>query len=186
MKDLLVLFILGFLAYIIYREEQAKQAQEYSHPAPSKFVRLDTIIKGDERMCGLDSLLTEDTCIGLKSIGVNIDRGDAKLSPKAYAEYDTMPKVVWVGYCKIFYGDTYEDYKKLSERGKHIVDSLQDAGLPQLSQSYLAYEPHYMKAGKKKEWFWSIEYEDVVVYEYVFYRNDKSNGFNLLNEITIK
>lgn len=76
--------------------------------------------------------------------------------------------------------DEYEKYLKLSERGKYIVDSLKEDGIPQLQDSYLTYEPIYMKEGQKVENFWSIYGEDVVIYTYKIWRNKKSSGIELL------
>lgn len=98
----------------------------------------------------------------------------------------TKDTIAWMPSGQIFIGDEYEQYKKLTDRGKYIIDSLKEDGLPQFEQSYLTYEPIYMKKGKKSEWFWSIIGKNVVLYQYSIWHYDTETGFQLLKEITIK
>lgn len=94
--------------------------------------------------------------------------------------------ISWYGSGQSFIGDEYEKYQNLSERGKYIVDSLKEDGIAQLQESYLIYEPIYMKPGKKVEQLWAIEGERVIVYEYKFWNYKGSNGVELLKEFPIK
>lgn len=97
---------------------------------------------------------------------------------------DNMITGTWGG--KIFIGDEYEKYEKLSERGKYIVDSLKEEGIPRLQQSYMTYEPIYMKQGKKVEWFWDILEQQITMYQYVFWNNGKGHGYELLKSFEVK
>lgn len=90
--------------------------------------------------------------------------------------------ICWMGGGQIFIGGEYDQYCELNERGKYIVDSLKEDGVTPLQSSYLMYEPIYMKAGKKKEQLWSIEGQRVVIYEYLFWKNKKGNGVELIKE----
>lgn len=57
----------------------------------------------------------KDTCNGLGSIGIQMNYPDAKLSPKAYAAYDTNIKVMCVLSDSIFLD---KPYKRLSDSSK--------------------------------------------------------------------
>lgn len=94
--------------------------------------------------------------------------------------------VSWFIGGKIFIEDDYEKYEKLSERGKYIVDSLQEDGITRLHQNYLIYEPRFMKYGKKTEQLWSIEGNDIIIYEYLFCRSKNENGAKLLKMFNVK
>ncbi len=83
-------------------------------------------------------------------------------------------------------GNTYDMYSKLSERNKYIVDSLKEDGISQLQQSYLTYEPIYMKAGRKLETFWDIQGISVVVIRYALFNGKRGTGFSLVSENTLK
>jgi len=83
-------------------------------------------------------------------------------------------------------GDTYDRYMKLSDRGKYIVDSLKEDGVPELQQSYLTYEPIYMKPGRKVETFWDIQGPSIVITKYELFNGKKGTGFSLVSENTLK
>jgi hypothetical protein len=85
-----------------------------------------------------------------------------------------------------FIGEGYEKYKKLSERGKYIIDSLKEDGIGQLQQLYMTYEPLYMKQGKKTEWFWEIWEQEIIMYQYSFWNNGKGHGYELLKSFAVK
>lgn len=88
--------------------------------------------------------------------------------------------------CRVYFGNEYEQYIQLSERGKYIVDSLKDHGIASLDRNYLSLEPIYMRRGSKKEWLWQINDDKVVMYQYLFYHYDRSSGIRLLKEKNIE
>lgn len=94
--------------------------------------------------------------------------------------------VSWYGGLIVYADGEYEQYQKLSERGKYIVDSLKEDGMPRLNQSYLSYEPMYMKPGNKVETFWHTNGKDVFIYKYQIWKNVKSSGCRLLKSYQIK
>ena len=102
-------------------------------------------------------------------------------------EYSTGKKdtIAWMPAMQMFIGDEYEKYQKLSERGKYIVDSLKEDGVPMFQNDYLVYESIYMKPGNKTYKSWVIQNE-VSIYYYSIWNNRKGNGFKLLKEVAIK
>lgn len=89
------------------------------------------------------------------------------------------------GETQLFIEDEYEKYKNLSERGKYIIDSLKEDGIPMFQDSYLTYEPMYMK-GKEVYKSWIILGQDVRIYYYSLWNNSKGIGFSLTKEIIVK
>lgn len=78
--------------------------------------------------------------------------------------------------------NTYDLYMKLSERDKYIVDSLKEDGISHLQQSYLTYEPIYMKKGSKLQSFWDIGTGKVTILKYLIFNNKKGQGISLVSE----
>lgn len=93
--------------------------------------------------------------------------------------------ISWIYSSKAQWGDEIGKYDKLSERGKYIIDSLEEDGVPQLNDNYLMYEPQYMKYGKKTESMWLISDKDIVIYKYLFWRNEHSDGVKLVKSATL-
>lgn len=91
----------------------------------------------------------------------------------------------WSGGGNIFIDGEYEKYERLSERGKYIVDSLQEDGIMQLQQSYLTYEPMYMKQGQKVKDMWAIRGNDIIIYKYKIWNTDKGFGVQMVSETKI-
>lgn len=120
---------------------------------------------------------------GKKNHGMNHCVGWVYIREYKNGKKDT---VGWQPAITVLMGDEIKSYPKLSERGKYIVDSLKEDGIPMLDQSYLTYEPIYMKPGKKVEWFWRIIGESVMMYQYSIWNNSKGNGFELLKEVAVK
>lgn len=87
---------------------------------------------------------------------------------------------------KIFSGDEYEVYQQLSERGKYIVDSLDEDGITTLDNMYLSYESMYMKPGRKIEKFRRVIGASIFVVEYLIYRTNNKNGYELKKEYEVK
>lgn len=85
-----------------------------------------------------------------------------------------------------FIGDEYEHWKKLSPRNRIIYDSLQEDGHISMTSNYLQYEPHYMKEKEKTEFFFSLYNDQIMVYEYHLWNNDKGSGFSMLKEYKVK
>jgi len=104
-------------------------------------------------------------------------------------EYSNGKKdtISWdLGGGQLFIGDEYERYKGLSERGKYIVDSLKEDGIPMFQNDYLVYEPIYMKQGKETYKSWQIEGDGVTIYYYSIWNNSKGNGSELIKEVAVK
>lgn len=103
-------------------------------------------------------------------------------------EYNTGKKdtIAWIPAGKMFIGDEYEQYQKLSDRGKYIVDSLKEDGIPMFQDNYLTYEPIYMKPGKETYKSWKIIGTDISIYYYSIWNNSKGNGFELIKEVAVK
>ena len=94
--------------------------------------------------------------------------------------------IMWMPTMQMFIGDEYEQYKQLSERGKYIVDSLKEDGIPMFQDNYLTYEPIYMKRGKETYKSWRIIGEEVSIYYYLIWNNSKGSGFELIKEVAVK
>jgi len=94
--------------------------------------------------------------------------------------------IEWIPAIQIFIGDEYEQYQKLSERGKYIIDSLKEDGIPMYQESYLVYEPIYMSLGQKTYKSWKIIEGEIIIYYYSIWNNSKGNGFELIKEINVK
>lgn len=103
-------------------------------------------------------------------------------------EYSNGKKdtIMWMPAMQTFMGDEYQKYKQLSERGKYIVDSLKEDGIPMFQDNYLTYEPIYMKPGKETYKSWKIIGTDISIYYYSIWNNSKANGFELIKEVAVK
>lgn len=93
--------------------------------------------------------------------------------------------IEWSYNGKSYIGNEYEKYKKLSDRGKYVIDSLKEDGITRFQDNYLMYEPIYMKRGKKVEFLWDIQEEKIVMYKYLFWNNSNGNGVQLLKMFEI-
>lgn len=130
-----------------------------------------------------------DVCIASETHKGKINHGKSYCVGHATVkEYKDGRKdtIAWTYSCQPFIGDEYEEYKKLSERSKYIIDSLKEDGITQLNDSYLTYEPYYMKYGKKTEQLWSTKQGNVMIYQYLFWHNSKGSGIELLKEFEVK
>ena len=124
----------------------------------------------------------------------SVHKGKKDHGQKYCVGYSTVRKyqngkidtISWSSAGETWIGDTYEMYKKLSPRGKYIIDSLNEDGIPHLEQSYLTYEPMYMKPGIKTESFWDIDGLTVVILKYKIYHSKKGSGVELISESVLK
>lgn len=106
-----------------------------------------------------------------------------KTTVRSYAsgEIDT---VGWVpGPGRIFFGDDYKEFERLSARDKYIYDSLIEDGITKSHWSYFSYEPTYMLEKKKVEQFFRIQDNKIIVADYEF---SKNKGVVLLSEKPLK
>jgi hypothetical protein len=94
--------------------------------------------------------------------------------------------VDWMPSVQMFIGDELSQYEKLSERGKYIIDSLQEDGLSYYQQDYLLQEPHYMRADIEIYNAYRIIGTDVFVYRYKIWNNANGNGFKIIKETIVK
>lgn len=127
--------------------------------------------------------LTEKEHKGKKNHGKCYCVTDATVREYKDGRKDTT---AWYMSGETYIGDEYEKYQQLSERNKYIVDSLKEDGITQLSHNYLAYEPMYMKNGRRVESLWDIENKKVKIYKYLIWKNKNGNGVELIKEIDVQ
>lgn len=87
---------------------------------------------------------------------------------------------------KFFFGNEYGQYEKLSERGRYIIDSLDEDGIATLQDSYLSYESMYTKAGSKVEKFRQVRDTSIFIMEYIIWNKNGGFGYELKKEYKVK
>ncbi len=132
---------------------------------------------------------TYDVCISTTTHKGKVNHGKSYCTGwGTVREYKDGKKdtVGWSFGGQSFFGNEYENYQKLSERNKYIVDSLKEDGVTQYDNNYLSYEPIYMRVAKKTEQLWSIEGDSVKIYIYRFFRNSSGTGIQFIKEYYLK